>query len=95
MFVLAVKRNSASGKTEKYKARLVGFANKQDETSYVMIKSSTARGSSVKLLNALQAQTYAHSMVLDVKGTFFRERFKIISKPNGICVYLMVKLFMV
>ena len=47
MFVLAVKRNPTTGKTEKYKAHLVGFGNQQDETSYDNIKSSTARGSSV------------------------------------------------
>ena len=76
MFVLAVKRNPTTGKIEKYKARLVGFGNQQDETSYDKIKSSTARGSSVKLLIALQAKTNAHSMVLDVKDAFLKSKIQ-------------------
>ena len=85
IFVLAVKGNPATGKTVKYKARLVGFGNQQDETSYDKIKSSTARGSLVQLLIALQAKTNVHRMVLDDNGAFLKSK---IQNPELAKLYL-------
>ena len=72
MFTLNVKRNPTTGEVDKYKARLVALGNQQDSSSYQDISSSTARGSSVKLLIALQAALRCESMVLDVKGAFLK-----------------------
>jgi hypothetical protein len=90
MFTLTVKRNPSTGAIEKYKARLVALGNQQKESSYDEIKSLTARGSSVKLLIAIQAATNAKSMVLDVKGAYLKSEINemkneklYIRLPNG------------
>jgi len=90
MFTLTVKRNPSTGAIEKYKARLVALGNQQHESSYDQIKSLTARGSSVKLLIAIQAATNAHSMVLDVKGAYLKSEINemkneklYVRLPNG------------
>ena len=69
--ILSVKRKP-DGSIEKYKARLVALGNRQKESSYDLIKSGTARGSTVKMLVALQAKTSAASMVLDIKGAYLK-----------------------
>ena len=74
MFVLTIKRDTVTGKIDKYKARLVALGNQQRKSSYDKIKSNTARGSSVKLITALQAKTKAFSMVLDVKGAYLKSK---------------------
>ena len=71
MMILSVKRKP-DGSIDKYKARLVALGNQQKESSYNLIKSGTARGSTVKMLVALQAKTRAVSMVLDVKGAYLK-----------------------
>ena len=72
MWVLKIKRNSSTGEIEKYKARLVALGNQQKESSFDQIKSITARGSTVKMIMAIQAKTGAMSMVLDVKGAYLK-----------------------
>ena len=90
MFTLTVKRNPSTGAIEKYKARLVALGNQQKESSYDQIKSLTARGSSVKMLIAIQAATNAYSMVLDVKRAYLKSEIDemkneklYIRLPNG------------
>eukprot|EP01036_Dinobryon_divergens_P036448 gene36448-47456_t len=60
------------------------------------IKSMTARGSSSKLLMAIQAKTDAYSMVLDVKGAYLKSDIKDLNKekiylklPDGRVVQLL------
>ena len=72
MWVLKIKRNSSTGEIEKYKARLVALGNQQKDSSFDQIRSVTARGSTVKMIMAIQAKTGAHSMVLDVKGAYLK-----------------------
>lgn len=95
MFVLNIKRDKATGRIDKYKARLVALGNQQNSTSYDQVKSNTARGSSVKLLIALQAKLNAYSMVLDVKGAYLKSKIDqnkgeklFIRLPNGTIVKL-------
>jgi hypothetical protein len=71
MMILSVKRKIVAT-IDKYKARLVALGNQQKESSYDLIKSGTARGSTVKMLVALQAKTRAASMVLDIKGAYLK-----------------------
>ena len=75
IMILTVKRKP-DGSIDKYKARLVALGNHQKESSYDMIKAGTARGSTVKMLVALQAKTQAVSMVLDVKGAYLKSAIK-------------------
>jgi hypothetical protein len=72
MWVLKIKRNPSTGEIEKYKARLVALGNQQKDSSFDQIKSITARGSTVKMLIAIQAKTKSSSMVLDVKGAYLK-----------------------
>ena len=95
MFVLTIKRDKATGRIEKYKARLVALGNQQNSNSYDQVKSNTARGSSVKLLIALQAKLNAYSIVLDVKGAYLKSKIDekkgeklFIKLPNGNIVKL-------
>ena len=85
MFTLTVKRNPTTGEIDKYKARLVALGNQQDASSYEDISSNTARGSSVKLLIAIQAALGCESMVLDVKGAFLKTD---IDESSGEKLYL-------
>ena len=99
-FTLYVKRNPTTGDIDKYKAIVVALGNQQDSSSYQDIRSSAARGSSRKLLIALQAALRWESMVLDVKGAFLKSEIdescdeKLYLKlPNGqikklhMCIY--------
>eukprot|EP01041_Mallomonas_annulata_P001722 gene1722-3335_t len=100
MFTLVIKRNPTTGDIDKYKARLVVLGNQQTEHSYDEIKSMTARGSSAKLLMAIQAKTNAHSMVLDVKGVYLKSKINDLDKekiylklPDGRIVQLLKYLY--
>ena len=54
----------------------MALGNRQKQSSYDLIKAGTARGSTVKMLVALQAKTQAVSMVLDVKGAYLKSSIK-------------------
>jgi len=71
---LTFKRNPSTGEIDNYKAELVALGNQQHESSYQDISSSTARGSSIKLLISLQAALGCESTVLDVKSANLKSK---------------------
>ena len=101
MIILEIKRNTATGEIEKYKARLVALGNQQQPSSYDNIKSGTARSASVKMLISIQAKTLgAVSMVMDVKGAYLKSVLRdtkneqlYLKLPNGDIVRLKKYLY--
>ena len=100
MFTLSIKRDKTTGQIEKYKARLVALGNQQKPNSYKDVSSQTVRSASVKTLLAIQANTNAYSMVLDVKGAYLKSQIDDIKKeklylklPDGNIVKLQKYLY--
>lgn len=75
---------SASGRFEKYKARLVAGGNQQDRSIYEDLSSPTASTSSIMVLAAVAAWEGRSVMTMDIGGAFLNASMD----PTGVDVYM-------